>query len=236
MKAPHFSLASTRAKIITVVIVMLVVLTISVLALSYRTYQTSSSASASGPFSIIWGDPYCSPGNPCSTFPTSIGQGSGWESFTVNGDVAKWTNATGYYVYTNFTLQGRLHGQWSSSGNNYVLDANLSLARYENGYQNIIVNPSANSFTVSFLDYTASLTINGATRHINSVAGMKAAAPGYFALQGQYRTTTFILYAPALGDPQFVFQWSQNSQTVHGIQLPAADQFSQTVTMSYGGW
>jgi len=226
MKRPRIPLSSNRAKIITVVMLLLSVLTVSVLAITYQTYQAASSASASGPFAIIWGDPY---------LPASVGQGTGWESFTVNGNVAKWANVSGYYIYTTFILQGRVHGEWSSEGNAYVLDANLSLAKYENSYQNIIVNPSSDSFTVSFLDYTASLTVNGVAEHIHSVAGMKAAAPGYFSLQGQDRSTTFILYASSLGNPQFVIEWSHSSQTINGIQLPAADQFSQTVRMTWGG-
>src|SRR5439155_16838151 len=123
MKRPRIPLSSNLAKISTVVMLLLSILTVSVLAITYQTYQAASSASASGPFAIIWGDPY---------LPANVGQGTGWESFTVNGNVAKWANVSGYYVYTSFIVQGRMHGKWSSEGNAYVLDANLSLAKYEN--------------------------------------------------------------------------------------------------------
>ena len=223
MKRPHISFSSTRARIITIVLVLLAVLTVSVVAVYYQGSHAYSGASASGNFSIIWGDPYK---------PAKISLGTGSESFTINGNVAKWGNETGYYTYTNFILQGRLHGAWSSAGSTYVLDANLTLETYETPYMKIIIAPSANSFIVSYMDYSASLAVNGLTQHIGGVAGMKAAAPGYFAFQGQDRSTTFIVYAPSLGYPQFVLQWSHSSQTVNGIQLPAADQFSQTVTMT----
>lgn len=223
MKRISISLSSTRAKIITALLISLTILTISVATAYYQTPNAYSQASATGSFSMIWGDPYHTP---------TISQGTGSESLTITGNVAKQPNLPGYYAYTTLTLSGSLHAEWSDNGNNYVLNASLYLSAYETGYERISINPSGDSFYVSFMDYTASLTVNGVTNHTSGEAGIKAAAPGFFAFQGQARTTTIIIYAPSLGHPQYVIRWSETSQTIDGIPQPAASQFTQVVRMN----
>ncbi len=223
MRKPNISFSTTRAKIIVALLVTLTVLTISVAADYYQTHNAYSQATATGNLTIIWGDPYQAP---------TISQGTGSESVSITGNVVQQTNLPGYYAYTTITLSGSLHVAWSDKGNNYILDASLSLATYENQYERISINPNADSFYVSFTDFTTSLTVNGVASHTSGDAGIKAAAPGFFTQPGQARMTTIILYARSLGNPQYVIRWSQASQTIDGIPQPAASQFTQSVTMT----
>ncbi len=223
MKRPSFSLSTKRAKVVAALLITVTILSVSVAAAYYQTRNAYSQTSAGGNLTIIWGDPYLSP-------TTSHGVGS--ESVTVSGSVVQQPNLPGYYAYTAPTLSGIVHIQWTDKGNSYTLDANLSLSAYENNYETISTHPSSNSFYVSFTDFTASLTVNGVPTRSMGDAGVKAAAPGFFTQQGQARVTTIILYAPSLGTQQYVIRWSQASQIIDCVQLPAASQFAQSVTMT----
>jgi hypothetical protein len=223
MKRQIPSLSTTRAKVVAALLITVTILSVTVAAAYYQTRNAYSQTSAAGDLTLIWGDPYQTP---------TTSQGTGSESVTVSGPVAQQPNLPGYYAYTIPTLTGSVHVEWTDKGNTYTLDATLSLASYENNYETISIHPSANSFYVSFTDYTATLTVNGVTTHSTGDAGVKAAAPGFFTQQGQYRVTTIILYAPSLGTSQYVIRWSQVSQAIDGVPLPAASQFAQSVTMT----
>ncbi len=231
MRRPRISLATTRAKIITALLVTLTIVTISVGAAYYQTHNAYTQASATGNFNVIWGDPYLTP---------TVSQGTGSGSVSTTGNAAALSNLPGYYAYTTVTASGSVDADWTNKDNNYTLDVYLSLAAYENAYQNayghesdkVTLNPSGNSFYVALMDYSGSLTVNGVAHPIGGYAGVKAAIPGYFTQQGQSRMITIILYAPSLGSSQYVIRWSEASQTIDGIQLPAASQFSQYVRIT----
>ncbi len=229
MKRPSISLATTRAKIITALLVTLTIVTISGGAAYYQTPSVHSQASATGSLNIIWGESYLTP---------TVSEGTGSESVSVTGNAAPQPNTPGYYAYSTMTASGTVHAEWSDKGNSYVLDASLFLDQDETGYEygheseKVTLNPSGNSFYVALMDFDASLTVNGATHQSSGYAGVKAAAPGFFTQKGQARIITIILYAQSLGNPQYVIRWSEASQIVDGIQLPAAFQFSQWVTVT----
>ncbi len=214
----------TRVKLTAIILIGIAAIMIPVAAsYYYQTSQAVSQANATGPLFISWGDPDLTP---------QTSQGTGWESLTITGIVSQLPNLPGYYRYKTISLEGKLHAQWMDNSGFFVLDSNFSLSSYETLYQETTLNPSTDSFYVSFMDYSASIQVNGTVTSTSGEAGIKAAVPGYFEQRGQSRITTFIIYAPSLGDPQFVIQWSQTSQTLDGTRLPAATQFSQTINIT----
>jgi len=221
--------ASTRLKLFAVITIAIATITIPVTASYHETSQASyyptsqavSTATAAGPLSIDWGDPYMTP---------ETAQGTGWETLTITGRISQQPNLPGYYKYNTIILIGGLHTEWSDPLSTYALDVSFSLTSYETLYQKVTLNPSADSFYVSSMGYSATLVVTGHPTFFSGQAAVKAAVPGYFEQHGRSGVTTLIIYAPSLGDSQFVVRWSQTSQTVDGEPLPAATQFSQTIT------
>ncbi len=229
MKRPTISFATTRAKIITALLVTLTIVTISVGAAYYQNPHAYSQASATGDLNIIWGESYLTP---------TVSRGTGSASLSLTGTAGPQNRPPGYFAYSTVIASGSVHAEWSDNGNNHVLDAYLSLTQNENEYgyghesEKVTLNPSGNSFYVALMDVDSSLTVNGVTSQSSGYAGVKAAAPGFYGQKGEARTITVIFYAPSLGQPQYVIRWSEASQTVDGIQLPAASNFTQSVTMT----
>ncbi len=142
----------TRVKLTAIILIGIAAIMIPVAAsYYYQTSQAVSQANATGPLFISWGDPDLTP---------QTSQGTGWESLTITGIVSQLPNLPGYYRYKTISLEGKLHAQWMDNSGFFVLDSNFSLSSYETLYQETTLNPSTDSFYVSFMDYSASIQVN----------------------------------------------------------------------------
>ncbi len=205
-----------------VALVLLLLLALPTVTSPGNTLHATSLASASGKMIAIWGNPYDS-----MPYATAVG----WESVTLRGEVSPAQNLTGYYKYSTERLRGAAHVEWTDGNRQFVLDATFSMQTDRAPSMPAITLPSADSFIITMLEFTATLTVDGRATQATGMAQMIASAPGLFTFPGQARGTMIALYDSPLGY-QFVLRWSEANQSIYGIPQPAADRFSQQVKIT----
>jgi len=218
------------ARILPLIAITLVIVSIPTLATISETYlyssqslTASSTASSAGTLSVLWGDPYV---------PARIDTGTGNETLIVTGPVSPRSDLTGYYTYdqARTQTQGELEAQWSTSNETFVVD--IYFYQGDSPYNKTTVIPSHNAFAAMYIYFGGDLTVNGITSHIQGLAALVAATPGFFSFRGTAPATYVILYPQTFHGNQYVFRWSKTDQTISGIAQPASASLLQTVELT----